>query len=250
MRAAIRNWMKDAPLVIGHRGACSAAPENTLAAFRRAVEQGADAIEFDAKLSSDGAVVIHHDRTLDRTTDGTGPVSSHPLRELKQLDAGSSFHASFAGERIPTLDEVIESVGKVLLLNIELTNYAHPRNALPEKVIEMVTRMGMQDRVLLSSFNPYALRRVRHLAPGLPTGLLLMPQQPRFVRAFLRWRVDYDAYHPHLSMVAERSTQAASASMPVNVWTVNAEDAMQRCIRAGVAGIITDYPARARRLLG
>lgn len=250
MRTAIRHWKNEAPLVIGHRGASSVAPENTLSAFRRAVEQGADAIEFDAKLSSDGAVVIHHDRTLDRTTNGTGPVSARSLRELKQLDAGSSFHPSFSGETIPTLEEVIETVGSALLLNIELTNYAHPRDTLPEKVIEIVTRMGMQDRVLLSSFNPYALRRVRRLAPNLLTGLLLMPQQPGVLRAFLRWRVDYDAYHPHLSMLAEGPTHTAAASMPVNVWTVNEEEPMQRCIQAGVSGIITDFPDRARRLIG
>lgn len=249
MKSTLIAWIEDAPLVIAHRGASFAAPENTLAAFRLAREMGADAIEFDAKCSRDGAVVIHHDRTLQRTTDGHGSVSAYTLKELKQLDAGAWFGAGFRGEKIPTLEEVIQVVGSSLLLNIEITNYAHPRNDLPQRVIDIVTRHGLEDRVLLSSFNPRALQVVRSLAPHLAVGLLLMPQQPALLRMLLRWRVARDAYHPHLNMLDERATQQALEAGPVNVWTVNTLDWMQSCLEAGVSGIITDRPDLARTII-
>ena len=242
-------WKQHAPLVIAHRGASADAPENTLSAFRLAREQGADGVEFDVKLSRDGEIVVHHDRTLDRTTTGKGPLSAYTLDELQQLDAGSWFQTQYAGERIPTLKEVIEAVGAELLLNIEITNYAHPGDELPVKVVELVFRHGIQDRVLLSSFNPIALRKVQQLSSAIPTGLLVMPQQPRMLRAWLRWRVLHDAYHPHLSMLEEHATRAAVPTLPVNVWTVNRPEDLRRCIRAGVSGMITDHPRKARELV-
>ncbi len=106
------SWVTEAPLVIGHRGASSLAPENTYAAFQMALERGADGLELDAKLSSDGVAVVHHDQTLDRTTDGSGLLSKQPLAMLEALDAGSSFNASYRGEKIPTLESVFEAFGE------------------------------------------------------------------------------------------------------------------------------------------
>ncbi|MFN2146831.1 MAG: glycerophosphodiester phosphodiesterase, partial [Anaerolineales bacterium] len=117
------SWTSQAPLVIAHRGASAFAPENTLSAFTLAVKQGADAIELDAKLTADGRVVVYHDLTLDRTTSGKGKLAEKSLAELKRLDAGSFMGQEFRGERIPTLDEVFETVGDTLLINVELTNY-------------------------------------------------------------------------------------------------------------------------------
>jgi glycerophosphoryl diester phosphodiesterase len=137
-------------MVFAHRGASKYAPENTIAAFQLAVEQCADAIELDAKLSADGKVVVIHDQTVDRTTNGTGRVNKLTLSELKELDAGSFFDRKFAAERIPTLDEVFESVGKRIFINVELTNYASRNDELIPLVVEIVKRHGIHKNVLFS----------------------------------------------------------------------------------------------------
>ena len=249
MKPTLKLWNQNAPLVIGHRGASYDAPENTLAAFRLARDLGADAIEFDAKLSRDGVVVIHHDRTLDRTTDGSGPLSAQSFESLRELDAGMAFHLSFRGERIPTLEEVAQEVGRDLLLNIELTNYAAPFDPLPLRVIEIVRKFRLEDRVLLSSFNPFALRLARKHAPDLSVALLVMPQQPKLLRAMLRHCCTFDAYHPHISMLDEAATATALHAGPVNLWTVNDEADVRRCVGKGVDGIITDRPDWARTVI-
>jgi glycerophosphoryl diester phosphodiesterase len=158
MTSSLR-WFSDAPLVIAHRGASLVAPENTIAAFNRAVELGADAIELEAKLTLDGHVVVHHDQTLERTTNGAGKLLTRSLDELKLLDAGFRFQSSFAGERIPTPKEVLEEIGERVLINIELTNYASPADDLPRVVVKLVKDQRLENRVLLSSFNPLALHK-------------------------------------------------------------------------------------------
>ena len=135
------------PLILGHRGASAYAPENTLAAFRLAREQGADGIELDAKLSADGFVVVMHDTTVDRTTNGTGKVSALTYYELRQLDAGSWYNQKYRGEPIPTLEDVFSAVGRDLLVNVELTNYTTLADALPEKVAALVIKMDLEKQV-------------------------------------------------------------------------------------------------------
>ena len=139
------------PSIFAHRGSSAYAPENTIAAFELAVAQKADAIELDAKLCADGQVVVIHDQTVNRTTNGTGKVFELPLSGLKKLDAGNWFSAEFNGESIPTLGEVFEAVGNQIYINIELTNYASIRDDLPEKVVDLVKKHGMAERVLFSS---------------------------------------------------------------------------------------------------
>ena len=161
-------------MIFAHRGACKYAPENTIAAFELALEQGADAIELDAKLSADGKVVVIHDQSVDRTTDGNGRVNKLTLPELKKLDAGSFFDSKFAGERIPTLDEVFESVGKRIFINVELTNYASRNDELVPLVADIVKRHEIQKNILFSSFAPVNLRRAQQLLPEVPVGLLAL----------------------------------------------------------------------------
>src|SRR5512147_1736179 len=122
------------PIIFAHRGASAHAPENTLAAFELALSQGADAIELDVKLSSDGQVVVIHDPTVDRTTGAKGRVKDMTLADMRTLDAGSFFSQNFVNEKIPTLEEVFETMGKRLFINVELTNYTTPRDHLVETV--------------------------------------------------------------------------------------------------------------------
>ena len=159
------------PLILAHRGACSYAPENTMAAFRLAIEQGADGIELDAKLCADGSVVVIHDSTVDRTTNGTGKVAELAFDELQQMDAGVQFAPKYAGEKIPKLEQVLTELGDKTLINIELTSYASPATTC-QKRQQRWRETGMEKSVIFSSFHPSVLRRIRKLMPEVPAGLL------------------------------------------------------------------------------
>ena len=234
--------------MIAHRGASRIAPENTLAAFQAAAEMGADAIELDARLSADSAVVVHHDLTLDRTTNGTGSVSARSLADLKALDAGAKFNPRFAGERIPSLDEVFEALGRRVLINIELKNYESVLDRLAEVVLRIVRRYGLERRVLLSSFNPFALWTAHRLAPDVPRGLLVWPGQKGWMQATLRRLTAFEAYHPQESLT-DRVTIADQHAQGhrVNVWTVNDVGRMRELLFLGCDGLITDVPDAARQ---
>jgi len=231
-------------LNIAHRGASSAAPPNTLAAFEKAAELGADGIEFDVHLSADGVPVVIHDFTVDDTTDGRGRVADLTLAQLEQLDAGSSFDPAFAGERIPTLTQVLETCGNRLLLNIELKDLSLRDSGLERAVIAQVERHGLNDRVILSSFNPFSLRRAKKIAPHIPVGLLYAPNLSLPLRrAWLAPLFPHEARHPEHSMVDARyMAWAHRRGYRVNTWTVDDPDEMRRLIALGVDSIITNLP--------
>jgi len=231
-------------LNIAHRGASSAAPPNTLAAFEKAVELGADGIEFDVHLSADGVPVVIHDFTVDETTDGSGRVARMTLTQLELLDAGSSFDPAFAGEHIPTLAQVLETYGNRLLLNIELKDLNLGDSGLERAVIAQVERHGLGDRVILSSFNPFSLRRAKKIAPHIPVGLLYAPDLPLLLRrAWLAPLFPHEARHPEHSMVDARYMACArQRGYRVNTWTVDDPDEMRRLIALDVDGIVTNLP--------
>jgi glycerophosphoryl diester phosphodiesterase len=240
------------PAVIAHRGASAFAPENTLAAFELAIEQYADGIELDVKLTSDGHVVVIHDATINRTTNGSGKVSDISLEEVRELDAGSWFDNKFLGERIPTLDEVFKHIGGKTIINVELTNYySNPFNALPEKVVTLVQKYGLEEQVLLSSFNPIALRRTRHLLPQVPIGLLALPGLGgAWARGFTGGLINHQALHPeHNDVTLNLIARSHRKGRCVLTWTVNHENDMQRLFLLGIDGIITDYPLLARQVI-
>jgi glycerophosphoryl diester phosphodiesterase len=239
------------PTVFAHRGASAHAPENTLAAFQLALEHGADAIEFDVKLTADGHVVAHHDNTLDRTTDGKGRLRSFTLAELKKLDAGAWFSETYRGERIPTLAEIFETVGDKLFMNIELTNYAAPFDKLVDKVAELVERYHMHERILYSSFLPHNLVRAGALTPGLPRGQLALPGHSGWWQR--RWGnlLQLQADHLFSADVSASSVQRSHArGRRVYAWTVNDPEEMRRLQSLGVDGIFTDDPKLARSVFG
>ena len=233
------------PLVVGHRGACAHAPENTLAAFRLAHEQGAQAIELDAKRCASGEVVIMHDPTLNRTTGGEGKVSEWSLAELRTLDAGQ-------GERVPTLDEVFEDVGAYLLVNVEVTNYTTRDDDLERAVVEVIRRHHIAQRILFSSFNPFSVRKLAALAPDIPRAILYSPDMPIYLRdVWLSPFVQHEFRHPEHSMVTPRMVQWLGAHHRlVNVWTVNDPAEIKRMAACHVHGIIGDSPETIRSVLG
>ena len=158
------NTLLPTPVLLAHRGASARAPENTMIAFNLAVSQGAPAIELDVQLSADDKVVVFHDCTASRTTDGSGKISQHTLDYIKSLHAGAAFGTAFPDAKVPTLDEVFNELDQNVYLNIELKNLSSPFDSLPNKVAKIIQNHQAKNRVLISSFNPIALTRMlRHL---------------------------------------------------------------------------------------
>jgi glycerophosphoryl diester phosphodiesterase len=245
----MRDWPH--PLILAHRGASANAPENTMAAFELALEQGAHGFELDAKLSADGEVVVIHDPSVERTTNGQGRVSQLNLTDLRELDAGSFFSDQFKGEKIPTLAEVFETLGERAIINVELTNYKTPRDGLADKVCELVQRFGLQDSVLFSSFLPSNLKRTRSLLPDARCGLLALGGWIGWwARSFGFNFGDYQVLHPALpDTTPQQVARVHRLKRYINVWTVNAAEDMRRLIDWGVDGIITDDSKLAMEVL-
>jgi glycerophosphoryl diester phosphodiesterase len=239
-------------LNLAHRGASAVAPQNTLAAFERAAALGADGVELDVRLSSDAVPVVIHDATVDATTDGSGRVAAMTLARLKRLDAGAWFDPAFAGERIPTLEEVLEAFGDRLLLNIELKSAGLRDDALERAVAALIKQHDVSERVLVSCFNPLALRRIKQLAPHLPVGLLTAAETSFALRR--RWSASiapHEARHPEHTIVdADYIVWARQHGYRVVTWTVDEPDEMRRLIDLGVDGIITNVPDVLRRVMG
>ena len=239
-------------LILAHRGASGHAPQNTLAAFLMAAEMGADGVELDVHLSADGEAVVIHDDTVDATTDGHGRVSRMTMSEIASLDAGSWFDPRFAGQRIPTLAQVFELLGPRLLINVEIkVELGHHPFAHEAEVVRLIEDHHLVDRVVVSSFTPSALRRVRKLNPHIPLALLYDKVQTNlFPRIASLLGTPYDLLHPSFKVVDALYVQHAHAhDRRVNVWTVNREEDMRRMVDAGVDGIITNYPDRLRDIL-
>jgi glycerophosphoryl diester phosphodiesterase len=239
------------PIVIAHRGDKAFAPENTLSAFKQAADKGADGIEFDVKRTADGTVIVIHDQTVDRTTNGTGKVTQMMLAELRELDAAKLFPGKFPGEKIPLLDEVFESVGQRVYMNVELTNYATPFDDLVPRVVELVRRHALQKRVFFSSFLPTNLEQARGLLPEVPRGQLCMRGRLGMWGRAFGWRGRMDALNPHFMDVDAGLVERVHArGKRLYAWPVYNEEDIKRMISLGVDGIITQDPALALRLLG
>ncbi len=232
------------PIIFAHRGASAHAPENTIAAFELAHQQGADAIELDVKLSADGIPVVIHDSTVDRTTDGSGRVVNLELAALQELDAGE-------GQRIPTLDEVFASVGGKLLINVELTNYKTPNDQLVEKVVDVVEKHALAESIIFSSFFSRNLKRATQFLHQTPCGLLALPGLLGWWGRSYGFRLgDYQAMHPNLKdTTSQQIERIHRMGRRVHVWTVNAAEEMHQLADWNVDGIITDDPQLAVKTL-
>ncbi len=228
--------------VVAHRGASGHAPENTMAAFRRAVELGAMFIETDLQLSRDARFVAIHDETLERTTNGEGPVHEWTLAELRELDAGSWFGGEFIGERVPTLEEILRFARETdVIFYLELKPCA-PWGA-EHALVAALRDAGQAARTVVLSFDAPTLAAVRRLDPTLMTGLLAeVPHANLIERATLvgarQLALRGDLVTP------ERLAEARRHDLQVVTWTINHPAHMQALIEVGVDGIFTDYPDR------
>jgi glycerophosphoryl diester phosphodiesterase len=239
-------------LNLAHRGASGHAPQNTMAAFSLAAEMGADGIELDVHLSADGQAVVIHNDTVDETTDGSGRVHQMTAAQLQSLDAGGWFDPRFAGEPIPTLEQVFAALAQHLLVNVEIKVEAgyHPMEQEAE-VVRLIEDYDMVERVIVSSFSPSSLRRVHRMNPRIPLGFLYGSAGPGFLPLLIHWfYAPLTAWHPHLDRVnTGYLSRARRWRQRVNVWTVNAADDMRHMRDLGVDGIITNYPDVLRDVL-
>jgi len=234
-------------LTIAHRGASAYYPENTMAAFEAAIDMKADMMELDILLSKDGKLVVIHDETLDRTTNGTGPVAEHTLAELKQLDAGSWFDKKFKGEPIPTLREALELAKDSINVNIEIKTEAIKDDiygGIEEKALKLVDSLGMRDQVIFSSFDYRAIAHLNQLDPEIPVAVLYNKSlnNPKTPSALVD-SLGADGFNCSYKQLSNRWIRnTVSAGIPLLVYTVNRELRMQTVIKRGVAGIFSDKP--------
>lgn len=238
------------PIVFGHRGASKYAPENTIAAFELALQQGAQAFELDTMLSADGIPVVIHDRAVDRTTNGSGKVDQLSTKKLRTLDAGSTFSPKFMNEKIPLLEEVFTMFKNRALINVELKNYHNPFDMLPEKVVEIAKRIDIFDQLLFSSSITSNLKRIRRLIPGAPVALICSNSVFGYLgRSKIFSWISPDYIHPHFKDISKSFIEKQhQMNRRVNTWTVNLSTDMIEMIRHGVDGIITNDPKLAQEI--
>ena len=205
-------------------------------------------VELDCQMTRDGAVVVIHDETLDRTTDGEGRVRDHTLKEIKALDAGSWFAPEFRGEEVLTLDEAVEILSGHVALNLEIKGEDAP-GRLEIQCVGIVRSLRFLDQTVFSSFSPARMRLVRDLAEDARIGVL-MESGTRWSDGFsLAAELGGEAVHPHRSLVDRRSVaEAHRRGLAVRAWSINRLAEMQSLVALGVDGIVTDFPERLLRI--
>jgi len=232
---------------IAHRGASGHAPENTIAAFDKAFEMKADYIEIDVQMTSDGRLVAIHDTTIDRTTNGTGSVGDYTLEELRQLDAGSWFGEKFAGEQIPTFEEVLDRHrGKIGIL-IELKSpelYPGVEEKVADALIERNMHKPNNKKIIIQSFNHESVQKSKELVPNIPHGVLAGLSWADVTDEQLAEFAAYaDFFNPNMNIVThELVERVQDKRMKMYPYTVRTQEQANNLFELSVDGIITDFP--------
>ncbi len=224
------------PLIIAHKGANTFAPENSLPAFAKALDMGCDGIELDVRLCASGHVMVFHDRSTFRMTGMRHHIHRLTLDQIKKLRLDGNTSPEF---HIPTLSEVLELVGDNMLLNIEIKKETITKDSIEERILASISEFGLRDNVIISSFNPWVLKKVALLAPEVALGFvyrsrsqMMMLNEAPVTSMHASYRV---LSRRHLKNLRERG-------LKVFAWTVDREDVMIDMIKKGVDGIITNKP--------
>ena len=232
-------------LRIGHRGASARAPENTLASFATAIDDGADGIEFDVRLTRDGVPIVLHDATVDRTTSGRGAVAALDLAQIRRLDAGAWFAPRFRGERVPTLADTLDLARGRCGVNIELKIETGDALRLARAVAGVIAGARFRGWLVISSFSRPALHAARAALPRAALGWLAS-RTARGLRA-THAALGLWSFHPHLRLATPRRLRLARRMrLRVLVWPVNDARAARRLAAARVDGVMSDDPSRLR----
>lgn len=230
--------------IFAHRGFSGKYPENTMLAFQKAVEIGVDGIELDVHLTKDNVLVIIHDEDIKRTCDGEGLIRDFTYEELKRFDASATFRGVYDFNGIPTLREYFELVKDTdVITNIELKTGIFEYPTIEKRVIDMISEYGLEDKIILSSFNHYTILRCQEIAPHIKRGFLSES-----------WLINYGAYtkaggaqccHPiHFFLTQETVKEMHDAGCEINTWTVNEYDDIKRLAALGVDSLIGNFPDR------
>lgn len=239
------------PLIFAHRGASTLAPENTLPAFAKAIELGADGVELDVHLTQDGVPVVLHDADLGRYTSSHRVVWDTPFRALQTIDVGRPFHADFTGTRIPTLTQVLTLLAaSPLQINLEIKSQPYWHFGIEVAVVRAVREFGLESRVIISSFSPLVLWRLARLAPDLARGQLLNPRAFPFLQARIFGRLLRVTHlHPATSLLTPRLlAYARRCRWKLVVWTANTPETLLHARAVGADIVITDDPRLAQHV--
>ncbi len=231
-----------------HRGFCSRYPENTLLAFEKALAEGVDGIENDVQLTKDGQIIIMHDESIDRTTDGKGWVKDLTLAQLKELNANEKFGSQFPVQRVPTLREYLELVkDEPILTNIEMKTGVFEYREMEQLLVDMLREYKVEDRILITSFNHFTIMRMKKLAPELKYGFLAYD-----------WRLDageytkkngIPCYHPdYHNLTPEVVEDLHSHGIEVNPYTVDDPEDIRDMMAKGVHSVISNCPDVVNRV--
>lgn len=232
-------------IIFAHRGASSEAPENTLPAFQRAIDQGCKAIELDVHLTRDEELIVCHDETIDRTTDGTGYIIDQTLTSLQQRDAGSWFSEEFEGTRLPRLDEVLEICHDQIVINIEIKNIPFIYKGIEEKILQTIRRFGFLENTIISSFDHHALLRVQYLQSNMKIGVLLANHLIDLWGYLKNAKLHAYSIHPVYTFVDDEFVQKChKAGYKVFPFTVDDRKVYQDLKLMDIDGIFTNIPAR------
>lgn len=229
--------------VIAHRGASGYAPENTMAAFKMALKEEIYGIEFDVQMTKDGEIIVCHDYTVDRTTNGTGHIKNLTLKEIKELDAGSWFDRKFEREKIPTLEEVLNIVPEEVLINIEIKNLAAERRPIEQKVIDILIKNNRIKDAIISSFDHLSLKTIREINKDVKIGVLLYAYLLDPWGYIKKHNFDAHSIHPAEEYLnTDFVKKAHENGYKVYSYTVNDLETANELKKMGVEAIISDYP--------
>ncbi|MDB1125588.1 glycerophosphodiester phosphodiesterase family protein [Vibrio algarum] len=231
-------------MIVGHRGAAALAPENTLAGLNKAADSGIHWIEIDTQLTADGIPVIFHDETLERCTNGSGKLASHTLSELKQLDAGSWFDGAFAGEKIPTLEEALQTcLDKDLFMNLEIKIH-HDVQVVPlvKKISDVLKSIDFpNERLLLSSFSKHAVEQCKTLLPDIRRGYITEEKSTEYLNEIEHLSL-FSVHVNQEMLTSDMAKSITDKGYTLNIWTLNDPDKLNDFIQMKVDNVITDNP--------